>query len=189
MLNPLNVNLGNKIIVFEITSYQIYCGRNRKGCCIHSGYFMLMFHVHVVEISDEEVRVSLNILLERRTILWPFSTNKIRSKSRTPTRKRTSRQANSPTPPRSRRQSPPSSRSSRKRKDSTSPISSTSKYSPPHSTSRHTRYSPSPVRSSKHTRGRSPSPKRRSRSTSRTRYYSPDSTSSSSRKHRHKHKY
>lgn len=115
------------------------------------------------------------------------STSIHRSKSRTPSRKRTSRQASPPTP-RSRRLSPPSSRSSRKRKDSTSPISSTSKYSPPHSTSRHSRYSPSPVRSSKQSK-RSPSPKRRSRSNSRTRYYSPDSTSSTSRKHRHKHKY
>ncbi|ENN80269.1 hypothetical protein YQE_03263, partial [Dendroctonus ponderosae] len=95
---------------------------------------------------------------------------------------------NSPSPSRSRRQSPPSSRSSRRRRDSNSPISSTSKYSPPHSTSRH-RYSPSPVRIAKHGRGKSPSPKRRSRSTSRTRYYSPDSTSSNARKHRHKHKY
>ncbi|KAF7274403.1 U2 snRNP-associated SURP motif-containing protein [Rhynchophorus ferrugineus] len=117
------------------------------------------------------------------------STSRHRSKSRTPSRKRTSRQASPPTPPRvSRRHSPPSSRSSRKHKDSTSPISSTSKCSPPHSTSRHSRYSPSPVRSSKHNR-RSSSPRRRSRSNSKTRYYSPDSTSSSARKHRHKHKY
>uniref|UniRef100_A0AAR5P163 RRM domain-containing protein n=1 Tax=Dendroctonus ponderosae TaxID=77166 RepID=A0AAR5P163_DENPD len=113
---------------------------------------------------------------------------KEQSKSRTPSKKRTSRLGNSPSPSRSRRQSPPSSRSSRRRRDSNSPISSTSKYSPPHSTSRH-RYSPSPVRIAKHGRGKSPSPKRRSRSTSRTRYYSPDSTSSNARKHRHKHKY
>ncbi|XP_030755965.1 U2 snRNP-associated SURP motif-containing protein [Sitophilus oryzae] len=117
------------------------------------------------------------------------STSRHRSKSRTPTRKRSSRQASPPTPRVSRRHSPPSSRSSRKRKDSNSPISSTSKYSPPHSTSRHSRYSPSPIRSSKHSRKASASPKRRSRSNSRTRYYSPDSTSSNSRKHRHKHKY
>ncbi|XP_050314384.1 U2 snRNP-associated SURP motif-containing protein [Anthonomus grandis grandis] len=118
------------------------------------------------------------------------STSRHRSRSRSPTRKRTRQQSRSPTPPRSRRPSPSSSRSSRKRRDSPgSPISSTSRYSPPHSTSRHSRLSPSPVRSSKRSRNRSSSPKRRSRSTSRTRYYSPDSTSTSSRKHRHKHKY
>ncbi|KAL1493358.1 hypothetical protein ABEB36_011427 [Hypothenemus hampei] len=115
------------------------------------------------------------------------STSRHRSRSRTPSRKHSSRQAGSPSPSHSRRHSPPSSRSSRnKRRDSSSPISSTSKYSPPHSTSRH-RYSPSPV--TKSGRGRSPSPRRRSRSSSRSRYYSPDSTSSNSRKHRHKHKY
>ncbi|CAG9759602.1 unnamed protein product [Ceutorhynchus assimilis] len=117
------------------------------------------------------------------------STSRHRSKSRTPTRKRTSRQAKSPSSHRSRRLG---SHSARKRRDSDSPISSTSKYSPPHSTSRQNRYSPSPVRSSKYARGgRSPAatpPRKRSRSTSRTRYYSPDSTSSNSRKHRHKHK-
>ncbi|XP_045482646.1 U2 snRNP-associated SURP motif-containing protein [Harmonia axyridis] len=116
------------------------------------------------------------------------SASKLRSKSRSPQRKKAKLPPSPPSPPRIRRHSPSSTSRSKRIRGSLSPVSSNDKYGSP--VRRHSKHSPSPVRSSKYRR--SPSPIRFSRhlspsppSTSRSRHRSPDST----RKHRHKHKY